>query len=108
MVPSPDPSTLATKEPEALYDTTRAKVLSTSVLLRHLSAALHEPASLETASSLLVATLELLNRPGHRSRDELTREVSLANAALLAVIDLVKSHADAPGVRALLGKSGPR
>jgi len=34
--------------------------------------------------------------------------VSLANAALLAVIDLVKSHADAPGVRALLGKSGPR
>lgn len=102
----PDPSSLSEADLRILQEGLRAKLVSTAVLVRHVGAALHEPKALETASELLRSTLAFLERPGPRTRDELVREVSLSNATLLAVIDLVKSHADTPKARTARPKGG--
>ncbi len=51
-----------------------------------------DPSSLRTAAELLEGTRAMLERPGDRSREALLREVNLAYATSLAVIDIVKSH----------------
>jgi hypothetical protein len=55
-----------------------------------------DPASLETARDLLEAALVRLGGTGERSRADLAAEVNLAYAAMLAALDLVKSHTDIP------------
>ncbi len=93
---APDPSKLSLDALRARHTELRANVVSTNVLVRHVAAALHDPKSLDVASDLLQSTLAILDLPGSRGREELVREVNLSNAAVLAVIDLVRAHADAP------------
>jgi hypothetical protein len=96
MTNDPDPSSLDGPALQALDETLHAKLVATRTLVGHLAVALRDPSALEPASELLRATLALLDRPGRRDRDELLREVELTNAILVAVVDLVKSHADTP------------
>jgi hypothetical protein len=101
----PDPSSLSDAALQSLHDTLRAKLVATSVLVRHVGDALRDPKSLDAATDLLRSTLAFLDRPGSRARDEIVREANLSNATLLAVIDLVKSHADAPKARVSRAKN---
>ena len=57
-----------------------------------------DPVSLETAETLLVAALASIDRPGPREPKALALDANLAYAALIAAIDLVKSHTDVPRV----------
>ncbi len=66
-----------------------------------------DPASLETAESLLLSTLEAIDAEGPRDATGLAAKVNLAYASLLAVIDLVKSHSDVPRVPAARKSSPP-
>jgi hypothetical protein len=62
-----------------------------------------DPTGLDTARELFEATLAQVGRSGDRTRAELAAEANLAYAAMLAVIDLVKSHTDVPRVPARRG-----
>jgi hypothetical protein len=95
---TPDPSSLDGDALQTLDETLHAKLVATRTLVGHLAPALHDPEALRAASDLLRSILALLDRPGPRTREELVREVDLSNAVLLAVIDLIKSHADVPRV----------
>lgn len=55
-----------------------------------------DPASLVTAHELLDATLAILRAPGSGARAEFAAKANLGYATLVAVIDLYKSHTDAP------------
>jgi len=101
-------SDLTTLPDDALQEehrTLRSNVVAMELLLRDLSTAVSDPAKLESASELLGATRAYFDWTGPRDREEIKREVGLANAALLAVVDLVKAHAD--GTRGSHAKTGP-
>jgi len=74
----------------------RASPVATNVLVRYLAAALADPARLNPAAELFRSTLSIVDAPGSRNREQVLREVNLANAILLAAIDLVKAHTDVP------------
>ena len=93
---APDAAALSQEGLASKHRELRANLVATGVLVRHVASALQNPASLDPAAALIQATIAILDRPGARSREETVREVNLSNAALVAVIDLVKSHADAP------------
>ncbi len=57
-----------------------------------------EPAGLEAAEGLVRAALESLDAGGSGDRADLARRANLAYAAMIAAIDLVKSHTDVPRV----------
>jgi hypothetical protein len=67
-------------------------------LVRHPRGPVQDPASLGTAEDLIVGAQSVLAREGPRSRSELAAEANLAYSAMLAAIDLVKSHTDVPRV----------
>ncbi len=108
MALAPDPASLDEDALQVLDETLHAKLVPTGTLVGHLGVALRDPAAHQPASDLLRAMLALFDRPGHRTREELIREVDLSNAALLAVIDSVRSHADVPQVPRKRPPSDPR
>jgi hypothetical protein len=57
-----------------------------------------DPASLATAQELVEGALVLLRSPVERDAPSRAREVNVAYAAMIAAIDLVKSHTDMPRV----------
>ena len=57
-----------------------------------------DPQSLLTARELLDAALAVMRRPGERTAIEFAADADLGYATSLAVLDLVKSHTDAPKV----------
>ena len=66
-----------------------------------------DPASLVTARELLEAVRAVVDRPGARSASDRAAEANLSYAAMLAVIDLVKSHTDQPIVPAARKPGAP-
>jgi len=93
-----DPEKLPRAVLEAVHREMRESVGETLELVRHPRGAVHDPASLATAEGLLAASIALLDRPGARDANALGSETNLAYAAMLAAIDLVKSHTDVPTV----------
>ncbi|HYA58104.1 MAG TPA: hypothetical protein VEH57_06555 [Thermoplasmata archaeon] len=83
-----------------LRNSLRNDLIEARDLIDHPRGAVHDPASLETARELLEGALAQVDRPGPRERAALGRDINLAYAALVAVIDLVKSHTDVPLVPA--------
>jgi hypothetical protein len=57
-----------------------------------------DSAGLESAETLVRAALASIDRPGPREPRALALDANLAYAALVAAIDLVKSHTDVPRV----------
>ncbi len=76
----------------------RADLEETRKLLDPPPDRIRDLASLETARSLLEATITTLSGRGPLDRRGLAADVNLAYAAMLSVIDLVKSHTDVPKV----------
>lgn len=81
---------------EGLHREMREALTETLDSVLHPRGRVRDPASLETASDLLTATMAVLDRPGSRELDALAKEANLAYGAMLAAIDLVKSHTDVP------------
>ncbi len=81
-----------------LRESLRADLEETLEMVAAPRGAVRDPASLETAAELARSVLHLLDRPGDRDARGLAAEANLAYAAMLAVIDLVKSHTDVPRV----------
>jgi hypothetical protein len=75
--------------------------------VRHPRGAVRDPASLAAAEDLLLASQAVVARTGPRGKPELATEANLAYAAMLAAIDLVKSHTDVPIVPRGRGASAP-
>jgi hypothetical protein len=57
-----------------------------------------DPASLEAARALLDASLAAVDPPASGDKARLAAQVNLGYAAMVAAIDLVKSHTDVPRV----------
>ena len=57
-----------------------------------------DPQSLLTARELLDSALAVMRRAGERTNAELAADANLGYATSVAVLDLVKSHTDAPKV----------
>ena len=83
---------------EAVHREMRESVAETLELVRHPRGAVRQPASLVTAEELLTASIAQMDRPGARDASALASETNFAYAAMLAAIDLVKSHTDVPTV----------
>ena len=95
-----DPEGLPRGVLEELHRSLRGDLEETLELVLRPRGTVRDPASLATAEELIRATLAVLDRAGARSAAELGHEANAAYAALLATIDLVKSHTDVPRVPA--------
>ena len=91
-----DPSSLSDEALGVQHRDLPASLVATNLLVRHLATALADPARLNPAAELLRSTLSIVEAPGSRIREQVLREVNLADATLLAVIDLVNAHTDVP------------
>jgi hypothetical protein len=76
----------------------RAELDDARELIDHPRGPVRDPSGIEAAKDLVNSAVTLLDAPGERDVADLAREANLAYAALVAVIDLVKSHSDAPRV----------
>jgi hypothetical protein len=101
-----DPSSLGADRLQALVRELREALAETRELVEHPRGAVRDPASLECARELLDAALAR-TRPDASDPVELAASANLAYAAMLAAIDLVKSHTDVPRVPRARG-AGPR
>jgi len=93
-----DPDRLPEGVLQGLVKSLRVDLAESLELVTEPRGAVRDPAGLETARELALSALALLDRPGPRTRGELAEEANLAYAAMLAVIDLAKSHTDVPRV----------
>jgi len=93
-----DPSSLSPRALEDLRNSLRTDLLETRELVERPPGRVIDPASLETASDLLRSALASLDLPRPQSPRAAVTDINLAYAALLAVIDLVKSHTEVPRV----------
>ena len=93
-----DPTALPPAVLDELRRSLRADLEETRELVLHPPGTVVDPASLETARELLRSTLQTLEGSEPRSAARKAADVNLAYATMLAVIDLVKSHTDAPRV----------
>jgi hypothetical protein len=93
-----DPDRLPVEALRELAAELRTELTETLDLVRAPGRPVRDPASLATAEELVRAALATLDRPGPRDRPGLAADVNLAYAALVASIDLVKSHTDGPTV----------
>lgn len=93
-----DPTSLPADVLEDLRRSLRDDLAEAGELVHHPAGKVLDPGSLETASELVRSALARLDAPGPRSPEALGADVNLAYAALVAVIDLVKSHTDVPRV----------
>ena len=93
-----EPERLPRSVLEQLVQQLRDDLADTEDLVRHPRGTVLDPASLRTAEELLEGARSVLDRTGPRTVQELAAEANLAYAAMLAVIDLVKSHTDVPQV----------
>jgi hypothetical protein len=93
-----EPNTLSEPVLQELVRSLTDDLTGSLEMVRHPPGPIRDPSSLETAENLLTSALALLRRPGPRNPAELAAEANLAYAALLAAIDLVKSHTDIPRV----------
>jgi hypothetical protein len=94
----PDPNSLAPGLLRELRTSLRDDLEETRQLIERPGGRVLDPASLATASELLTAALARLELPSPETGPELAADVNLAYAALVAIIDLVKSHTDVPTV----------
>jgi len=95
-----DPEKLTLNVLEELRRSLREDLADTLEAVVHPRGAVRDPTSLETAKDLVEASIAVLDRPGAREPKRLAEEANLAYAAMLAAIDLVKSHTDVPRVPA--------
>jgi hypothetical protein len=102
-----DPERLPRSVLEQLRSDLRKDLSETLESVRHPRGKVLDPASLETAADLLHSAAVLLDRPGDRELELLGAEANLAYAALLATIDLVKTHTEVPRVPRARGVSPP-
>jgi len=93
-----NPASHSAETLEELRRSLRDDLADTVELVQNPGGAVVDPASLQTARDLLQSTLAALDRPGPSDAASLAADVNLAYAALVAVIDLVKSHTDGPRV----------
>lgn len=93
-----DPTSLPLSSLRELRRSLRDDLVAAQDLVDRPGGAVRDPASLETASELLRWTLVRLDSPAPHTAGALGADVNLAYAALLAVIDLVKSHTEVPRV----------
>ncbi len=82
----------------ALATELRGELSELHELVRRPRGRVLDPASLETAETLLAAAEAMLDRPGPRDRADRARDANLAYATVIAVVDLVKSHTEGPRV----------
>jgi hypothetical protein len=93
-----DPSRHSAGELRALLADLRGELTEARELIDHPRGAVPDPSGLTNAAELLGATLAYLDDGDDSNPAELVRKANLAYATLVAVIDLVKSHTDAPRV----------
>jgi hypothetical protein len=93
-----DPNSLSLSTLEELWRSLRNDLEETREFVDHPPGPVTDPASIESARELLRSTIARLDVPGPRDVATLAVEANLAYATLVAVIDLVKSHADVPRV----------
>jgi hypothetical protein len=93
-----DPETLPEPVLRELHRSLTTDLEEIVDLIHHPRGVVLDPASLSTAEELIQTARAVFARPGPRSRSELAAEANLAYAAMLAAIDLVKSHTDVPTV----------
>lgn len=98
LVPSPD--RLSKETLEQLRKEMRDELQELRSSIDHPVGAVLLPTGLMTAAELADSAIALLDRPGDRSIEALAAEVNLGYASLLAGLDLVKSHTNAPIVPA--------
>ena len=92
------PSRLPRKVLDELHRELREELAETLETVSHPRGAVRDPTSLETAAELVRASLTVLEAQRERDAGALAAEANLAYAAMLAAIDLVKSHTDVPFV----------
>ncbi len=95
-----DPERLPEATLRELVTSLRADLAETAEYVRSPRSRVREPAGLEAADTLIRAALEAIDGPGPGDRADLARRANLAYAAMVAAIDLVKSHTDVPRVPA--------
>ncbi len=78
----------------------RADLAETLEYVRSPRGPVRNPAGLEAAEDLLRSALAAVDAPASTDRADLARRANLAYAAMVAAIDLVKSHTDVPRVPA--------
>jgi hypothetical protein len=93
-----DPASVPEAVLRELHRSLGEDLAETLELVRHPRGTVLDPASLATAEDLVQSTRAVLAAPGPRDRAQWAAEANLAYAALLATIDLVKSHTDVPYV----------
>jgi hypothetical protein len=91
-----DPDSLPGPVLKELHQSLADGLLEVLELIHHPRGPVLDPASLTTAEELVGSARAVLDRPGPRTPSELAAEANLAYAAMLAAIDLVKSHTDVP------------
>jgi hypothetical protein len=91
-----DPDALSEAVLRELHRSVANDLAETLDLVLHPRGPVRDPASLAAAEDLVRSATAVISRPGARGRAELAAEANLAYAAMLATIDLVKSHTDVP------------
>ncbi len=84
----------------------RADLVETLETVQHPRGRVLDPVGLENAATLLSAAIAAIDRPGPREPRALALDANLGYAALVASIDLLKSHTDVPRVPARRGGDG--
>ena len=95
-----DPANYSEESLAALVGSLRLDLVETLELAEHPRGAVRDPSGPEAAAQLLRATIALLDRGEPRAVQDLAVRANLAYAALVAAIDLIKSHVDVPRVPA--------
>jgi hypothetical protein len=93
-----DPASLPEEVLRELHRSLAADLAETLEMVEQPTRAVRDPSSLTTAADLVRSATAVISRPGPRTRVELAAEANLAYAAMLAAIDLVKSHTEGPTV----------
>jgi hypothetical protein len=93
-----EPDRLPRSVLEELVRSMRAELEEVEEMVTHPRGNVLDPESLRTAQELLEATRRMMDRAGPRTPTELADEANLAYAAVLSILDLVKSHTDVPKV----------
>ena len=90
--------TYSTETLRELLRSLAAELEETRELIRRPRGPVRDPASLETADALVVSALGEVRRDESSEPSVLIGRANLAYAALVATIDLMKSHTDVPRV----------